>query len=117
MKPVYLKYRDLVLVDACSQKEVFRDLFGEKVLATVTTAVAHANRFDWHWMANAFLIPEQLEKFCNGLAADKLPDCGCTLCDPHQVRTPRIAALFAKCYLAQGGTDYHYLAKRRRGVL
>lgn len=105
-EPIFIKYRHLCILGACEQKERFKEIFGEQVLATVTTAVAHADKFDWMWIGQSILNAanwKEMERRVRTKYGDSV--CHCPMCDPDHVRSKFIAQAFAEAFLAQGGWE------------
>ena len=109
--PILITLRDLIDVDAClGQRSMFHRLFGQQVVATVTTAVAHADEFDWVWAAQSFLRGEHYDAY----SADARTwdydlwrdDYGGVTPDGHRAAARHLAAAFAKAFLAQGGITH-----------
>ena len=100
---------DLISVGACTgQLRAFQDRFGERVAATVTTAVAHAAFFDWDWAASAFLKGKYRDAWIVELASWSWdpwldPENGEPTEDGYAASSRFHAAAFAKAFLAQGG--------------
>ena len=98
---------DLIGAGACGgQVRAFKRCFGERALATVTTAVAHADTFDWEWAAWVFLRSPYYGAFCDELQSW---DWECwrqgedIAFDGYHAHQRFRAAAFAKAFLAQGG--------------
>lgn len=104
MKPLYLRYRHLVALGACEEREAFQERFGSKVLVTVTTAVANAAHFNWWWIAEAGLTTDRYVNMRDRVRALFEADtCDCPTCDPDQARRKFVARCFAEALLDQGG--------------
>lgn len=111
MKPVTLRVLDLRRVDACTeQTREFRIRFGDKVLATVTNAVAVAHVFDWDWAAQAMLREGRYVRYMERLTTWSWTIWresvnGAVLADEYGVAAyeRHKAAAFAIEFLAQGG--------------
>ncbi len=99
---------DLVTVDACNgQVRAFNRRFGERVVATVSTAVAHADVFDWEWAAQKLLSAAHLHAYltevCSWPWSDWRDARGAITHDGYRAHARFVAAAFAKAFLAQGG--------------
>lgn len=100
--------RDLADHDAChEQMRQFKRRFGVKVVATVTTAVAHAEVFDWNWAAISLLQPPYQERWAEEIRswswAPWRDGDGDITHEGHKALARFQAAAFAKAFLAQGG--------------
>ena len=105
---IYFRYRDLVRLRACSDRERFREVFGERVMVTVTTAVANAQWFDWFWIAEMALTPTLNNEMRQRIRAAYGPEyCPCALCDPEGARGRFIAQAFVEAFLKQDGFGVH----------
>lgn len=123
-KPITLSVRDLRRADACTdQIRSFKHIFGDKALATVTNAVAHAHIFDWDWAAQAMLTSKFYDAYYARLRAwswdpwrvSKEPGFGHLLTEDGLAANERHkAGAFAIEYLRQGGMPPAPRTKRRR---
>lgn len=103
---IYLRYRDLVDMGACEERELFKKVFGSRVLVTVTTAVAAAqtHTFNWFWIAYVTLSEDVYSAIRRRAAVLYGDDyCICSQCDPDRLKSRFIAQGFAEAFLAQGG--------------
>jgi hypothetical protein len=59
-----ITYTQLRLAGACQeQRDLFRELFGDKVTLTKELCVKHAADFDWGWVVDILMTDEQSEKY------------------------------------------------------
>lgn len=112
MSAIYISYRHLVHMDACSDREDFAARFGYKpVLVTVTTAVANAHRFNssrWSWLAQASLNADlfgELERRMHVAYRDQPPACFCQECNADGAKQRFFARCWAEAFLEQGGME------------
>jgi hypothetical protein len=100
-----INYRDLMEYGAChEQRHVFLDRFpGRSVLATVSTAIAHADDFEWDWAANAFLRTDHNAQYWRKVDQWRWSDVsGLDDEETFIVFRRYKAAAFAEAFLAQG---------------
>lgn len=66
---MYITLKQLEEHRACSyQRELFKSLFGDKVLVTLSDCIMYADNFDFVWAARNLLSPTQKKAYSKALA-------------------------------------------------
>lgn len=111
MGRVSIEYNQLKYAGACSERYLFRQLFGSgRVNVTVTHAVICAHVFDWDWAAGALLFDHYRTQYWAEVALWEWSVHSTLKRQQWEIDAwfRLRAAAFAKAFLDQGGLERYW---------